>query len=105
VLALGLTFHELATNSVKYGSLSVPKGRLEVTWRLKTDGEKPPVVEIIWNEVDGPLGRTPKRRGFGSRLIDGSVGGNLGGTVEADYSPTGLKARLSFPLRPVAAAQ
>jgi PAS domain S-box-containing protein len=105
VLALGLTFHELATNSVKYGSLSVPKGRLEVTWRLKTDGEKPPVVEIIWNEVDGPLVRTPKRRGFGSRLIDGSVGGNLGGTVEADYSPTGLKARLSFPLRPVAAAQ
>jgi two-component sensor histidine kinase len=104
VLALGLTFHELATNSVKYGSLSTPKGRLEITWRLRTCGEKP-IVEILWNELDGPVVRTPRRRGFGSRLIDGSVGGNLGGTVEADYSPTGLKVRLSFPLRPLVTAQ
>jgi PAS domain S-box-containing protein len=104
VLALGLTFHELATNSVKYGSLSTPKGRLEITWRLRTGGEKP-IVEILWNELDGPVVRTPRRRGFGSRLIDGSVGGNLGGTVEADYSPTGLKVRLSFPLRPLVTAQ
>jgi PAS domain S-box-containing protein len=98
-LALGLTFHELAMNSVKYGALSVPEGRLEVSWRVH-DGAERPVVDITWIERGGPAVRSPRRAGFGSRLIEGSVRGNLGGSVEIEYAPTGIRTRLSFPLRP-----
>ena len=41
--------------------------------------------------------RTPKRKGFGSRLIEGSIAGTLGGSVSIDYDPAGIVARLSFP--------
>ena len=100
VLALGLTLHELATNSVKYGALSAPGGHIAVTWAIHDNGGDRPVIEIVWKETGGPKVRPPRRRGFGSRLIEGSVGGNLGGHVEVKYDPAGLEARLSFPLRP-----
>jgi two-component sensor histidine kinase len=96
-LSLGLVFHELATNAAKYGALSVEDGRLQVSWSL--GGESPEeIVSIEWIESGGPPVRAPRRRGFGSRLIEGSVNGRLGGTVEMEFAREGLRCRMTFPL-------
>ena len=95
-LALGLIVHELATNAAKYGSLSVQHGRVEVTWNDWGPGEAG--VELLWREFDGPLVEPPRRRGFGSRLIERSAG-DLRGTVDLDFLASGLACRLAFPLR------
>ncbi len=92
-LALGLVFHELATNATKYGALSTETGRLQVRWELQGD-----TITIDWVESGGPPVRPPRRRGFGSRLIEGSVTGRLGGTVEMDFARAGLHCRMTFPL-------
>jgi PAS domain S-box-containing protein len=97
-LALGLVLHELVTNAVKYGSLSVERGRLSVTWKVEREGS--PTLVLDWIESHGPPVRTPRKLGFGSRLIDGSVRGRLAGDVTIDYAREGLKVRLSFPLPP-----
>jgi two-component sensor histidine kinase len=96
VLSLGLTLHELGTNAVKYGALAVPEGRVEVSWFLRDDKGRT-FVDLLWKESGGPTVRTPKRKGFGSRLIEGSIAGTLGGSVSIDYDPAGIVARLSFP--------
>ena len=96
-LSLGLVFHELATNAVKFGALSAETGRLQVRWALTGDGDTP-TLQIDWIESRGPPVRPPRRRGFGSRLIEGSVTGRLGGSVEMDFARDGLRCRLTFPL-------
>jgi PAS domain S-box-containing protein len=95
-LSLGLVFHELATNATKYGALSSETGRLQVKWELI--GEDHNTVSIDWVESGGPPVRTPRRRGFGSRLIEGSVQGRLGGTIEMDFAREGLRCRMTFQL-------
>lgn len=96
-LSLGLVFHELVTNATKYGALSVETGRLQVRWEL-TGEEGDRTVNIDWVESGGPPVRTPRRRGFGSRLIEGSVSGRLGGSVEMDFARGGLRCHMTFPL-------
>jgi PAS domain S-box-containing protein len=96
-LALGLVFHELATNAAKYGSLSADEGRLEVVWSIvKADG--PSQLAITWTEQGGPPVRNPRRIGFGSRLIEGSVKGTLGGSIAIEYARSGLQCRILIPL-------
>ena len=97
-LSLGLVFHELATNAAKYGALSTEKGRLQVHWSLIEDDDGEKTVSIDWIESDGPPVEPPQRKGFGSRLIDGSVRGRLGGTIEMDYAREGLRCHMTFPL-------
>jgi hypothetical protein len=73
---LGMVFHELATNSAKYGALSVPAGRVALSWRLD------PVTDTLafaWREVGGPPVTPPKATGFGTRLIERSIAGELRG--------------------------
>ena len=85
-LALGMIFHELATNAAKYGALSSPGGRVTVDWtRLDDDA-----LRIVWTEMGGPPTAPPERKGFGSRLIERSVRHDLGGRIEADFRPEGL---------------
>lgn len=96
-LTLGLTFHELATNAAKYGSLSSPNGRLEVRWSI-VDGAEGTNLTIAWVESGGPPVRAPRRSGFGSRLINGSLRGNLNGSVTLDYARDGLQCQIVFPL-------
>src|SRR5690606_9686897 len=79
-IALALVFHELATNAAKYGALSAPGGRVAVNWRA--DGER---LAIDWSERGGPPAREPERRGFGSRLMERVVGGELGGELAPRY--------------------
>jgi PAS domain S-box-containing protein len=104
VVTLNLGLHELATNAVKYGALSVPAGRVEVTWRLERAAQPgaPPVLEILWRERSGPPVRPPERRGFGSRLLERGLAREAGGEVALDFLPEGVECRIRLPLPVIA---
>ena len=95
-LALGLVFHELATNAAKYGALTAEAGRVSVRWET-TDGPAGRHLELEWTEAGGPPVASPGRRGFGSRLIEQSL---RGGTGEArlEFRPEGVAARFRVRL-------
>ena len=96
--SLALVLHELATNAVKYGSLSVPEGRLDVQWQVDADS-----LTVTWCERDGPpVAEPPAETGFGSMLSRQAVTGQLGGTIEFDWRAAGLFIRLELPLEHLA---
>ncbi len=95
-LALTLALHELATNAAKYGALSVPSGRIAISWRVQPDD--PPRLAFRWQERDGPLVSPPSQKGFGSRLIERSLALELAGEVKITYDPTGVVCELNAPL-------
>ncbi|MFP5078039.1 PAS domain S-box protein [Rhizobium sp. YIM 134829] len=84
-LSLSLLLHELATNALKYGALSVDGGRVNIRWSLEEDE-----FRLVWQEVGGPPATRPERRGFGSRLIEMGINGAR--DTQLDYGPTGLTA-------------
>lgn len=94
-LTLALVIHELATNAVKYGALSVAEGRLDVVWAFAR-GEDQLVLD--WRESGGPEVSAPAKRGFGSELIERSIARSVGGDVRLDFAPEGLRCRISVPL-------
>lgn len=96
VMALTLVFHELESNSIKYGALSTDAGRVAIRWTIVA-GEKDR-LELEWSEHSGPACAPPSRQGFGSRMIAKLVGGRFRGTAETDYRNEGLRWRLSAPL-------
>jgi two-component sensor histidine kinase len=87
-----LAAHELATNALKYGALSVPEGRVSVAWRM--DGER---LTIRWRETRGPLVERPRARGYGSVML-GRLVKAAGGAIDIDFPPTGATARISLPV-------
>jgi PAS domain S-box-containing protein len=95
--SLALVIHELATNAAKYGALSVAAGELEVQW----DVAEGALLVLRWEERGGPP-VTPRtqgsRRGFGSRLIHGSIERQLGGKLGLDWAPGGLVATMQIRL-------
>jgi len=91
--ALILLFHEMVTNAAKYGSLSVPNGRLRVAWRLEKDQQ----LVFDWWEENGPPVSPPEHEGFGSRLIRLMAAQELRGDVVREYLPQGLHARIAIP--------
>ncbi len=97
VLALHMVVHELATNAVKYGSLSRPGGRVRIRWDLEQPTDDAPWVRILWTEEDGPAVEPPASEGFGHRLFRQLVEYDLGGTADVRFAPTGLEAELRFP--------
>tara|TARA_R110000868_G_scaffold411785_1_gene710586 strand:- start:67958 stop:70549 length:2592 start_codon:yes stop_codon:yes gene_type:complete len=97
---LALVVHELMTNAAKYGALSVPEGRLDISWAYSaTDG-----CEIRWAESGGPQTKAPKRQGFGSKLIQTTMVYDLGGRADLAFPPTGMTASLVIPARFVSLA-
>ena len=102
-VALGLLFHELATNAAKYGALGAADGLVEVVWTLAdgagADSAGGPLLTVNWREHDGPPVLPPTRRGFGSRLIERSLA-PLGGTAALDFAPDGLRCTIRLPLTP-----
>jgi two-component sensor histidine kinase len=96
-VALTMVFHELATNAVKYGALSVPSGQVAVSWSLAR-GEDGPNLKIDWQESGGPAVREPVRRGFGSRLLERAVARGLKGSAAMAFEPCGLRCRMEIPL-------
>lgn len=94
---LALVVHEMMTNAAKYGALSVPEGRLALSWSLTDAGD----CEIVWSERRGPRVRKPSREGFGTKLIHSTIGYDLGGTAEVNYDPDGVQARFVIPAKHV----
>jgi two-component sensor histidine kinase len=92
-LSLGMVFHELATNAAKYGALST-SGRLLLSWLVTDDNN----LVFEWRESGGPPAAQPRRRGFGSRLIERSITGELRGHIVSDYGQDGLVVRFGAPL-------
>jgi two-component sensor histidine kinase len=90
---LGLALHELATNAAKYGALSKPEGHVDLGWTV--EGK---LVRLIWQEQDGPPVSPPKRRGFGSRVIERVCSKELGGKAQLAFPPDGVKCEIEFPL-------
>ncbi|MBB5695834.1 PAS domain-containing sensor histidine kinase [Muricoccus pecuniae] len=97
---LTMAVHELATNAVKYGALSVGAGRLSVSWRLESASGGLPLLRLHWVEAGGPrINAQPQRRGFGSRMLDGTVRGQLGGKVRLRWEASGLVCEIEIPLQ------
>ncbi|MFO1125859.1 MAG: HWE histidine kinase domain-containing protein [Methylocystis sp.] len=95
---MALAIHELATNAAKYGALSVPNGRLAISWRAADEGD----LELEWRERDGPLVRPPARSGFGSVLLSRSIPFDLQGKSEVTYGAAGVEAFFSLPRKFIA---
>ncbi|MGN2252810.1 sensor histidine kinase [Frateuria sp. GZRe12] len=90
-VGLSLVLHELDTNAVKYGALSVPQGSVTLRWRIEADE-----LLMFWCEAGGPIVALPIRKGFGSRLID--MGLLSTGKVERRYPPSGVQVQIRVPL-------
>ncbi|MDO9432886.1 MAG: CHASE domain-containing protein [Phenylobacterium sp.] len=100
-VALGMAFHELATNAVKYGALSGPEGRVDVSWTVTDERQ----LRIVWSEQGGPVVTKPDRRGFGSRVIVGGLAHQLDGVVDLAFAPTGVVCTIVFKLPPSGAEE
>lgn len=98
VLTLAMVFHELTTNAAKYGALSAPGGRIEISWQITARSSHPPRLQIDWIEHGGPAVVEPGQRGFGSKLIEGSVAGELSGSTRLIFAPEGLRCEIVIPL-------
>jgi len=88
--ALSLALHELATNALKFGALSVDSGRVDVRWSRLADGG----FELVWSESAGPPVAPPQHRGFGSTLLDQVTGRELNGKTTVDFRAGGVQAKL-----------
>ncbi len=89
---LALAVHELATNAAKYGALSAPQGKLTVEWRMEGDH-----LRLSWSEEGVSGVAAPSRQGFGSKVIEASVKGQLRGSIERSWRPTGLHCSFKLP--------
>ena len=94
--AIGLALHELATNAVKYGALSVPDGAISITWEVD-EAQSTGGLKLDWRESGGPLVTTPKRTGFGHVVMKTLVEQTVKGTVVIDFASEGLLWSLQAP--------
>ena len=96
-LALGMAFHELVTNAVKYGALSVPHGTVDVTWKVQENFGTPEFL-LEWVETDGPVVEAPSRQGFGMTLIERGFAHELSGSASITFNTEGIRATLRAPI-------
>ncbi|MBI1682885.1 PAS domain S-box protein [Caulobacter hibisci] len=92
-LGFAMALQELATNALKHGAWSAPEGVVEISWRL--DGADQDHLEMTWRETGGPPVTAPRRRGFGTRLLERGIGAEVGGACVIDFAPTGLVCHIS----------
>jgi PAS domain S-box-containing protein len=90
--AIGLALHELGTNAGKYGALSTDAGHVDIGW--STDGD---TFTMSWTEREGSPVSAPKRRGFGTIVMEAMAERSVGGKVNLGYAPTGVTWRLTCP--------
>jgi two-component sensor histidine kinase len=95
-LALAMVLQELATNAVKYGSLSNATGEIRITWQV--DDGAPARLYLHWEESGGPPVQAPTRRGFGTRLIERSLAQDLDGAVRIEFAAAGLTCIVDAPI-------
>jgi PAS domain S-box-containing protein len=95
--ALGLAIHELATNAIKYGALSVPAGKISVSWTFDGDAGATRPLLLNWVEQGGPQVTPPQRKGFGHVVIGEMVERSLGAKVAMEFAAEGLNWSASIP--------
>lgn len=95
-VALSMALHELGTNALKYGALSVEGGSVWLTWTA--DGGR---FRMLWQERGGPAVTRPARTGFGSRMIERGLSAELQGEVRIDYRPDGVACTIDAPLESI----
>jgi two-component sensor histidine kinase len=100
VVALAMTFNELCTNTTKFGALSVPAGRVDISWTVDEPKQR---LRLVWTERGGPAVQPPARRSFGTRMME-SLGHQLNGQVQLAYEPPGFVYSLDVPLSSIRAA-
>jgi two-component sensor histidine kinase len=105
-LSMALTIHELATNAAKYGALSVPGGKVHISWTTEElDEQGDQQFRFVWQEIGGPTVTEPTRKGFGSRLITKLLAADFLGEVSIDYASSGVVCVLASPINSVVAMQ
>ena len=91
--SIAVICHELATNAVKYGALSVCKGRIDVAWTRTGNGQ----LVFRWTETGGPVVRPPTRKGFGTKVMASMVQ-QAKGEILLDWHPAGLSCEIALPI-------
>jgi PAS domain S-box-containing protein len=94
--ALGLAIYELATNALKFGALSAPTGKVDIRWQAQArNGGRE--FRLSWHESGGPPAVRPRKKGFGSSIIENMIARSVLGSVTISYPPTGLVWELVAP--------
>ena len=96
--SFALLLHELTTNAVKYGALSVPGGRVMVRWSVDRES-RPDQFVLCWEETGGPAVVPPTRAGYGRKIIQNTM--RRIGKHQIEYAPLGLKFRMEAPIEKV----
>ncbi len=89
--SLALVIHELVTNAAKYGALSVPSGRVAISWKIDEKN-----LTVSWTETGGPPGKPPERQGFGSQIMKATIERQLRGTLRQEWRAEGLRCAFAF---------
>jgi two-component sensor histidine kinase len=97
IFNLSAALHELAANAIKHGSLSRPKGQLDLSWSVSRT-ERGMTLILDWVEKNGPPARRPRRLGFGSRLVGMVIERQLNGEVQRSFTRNGLSVHMVVPL-------
>ena len=94
--ALGLAIYELTTNALKFGALSSPEGKVRIRWQAEArNGSRE--FKLSWEETGGPPIVRPRKRGFGTAILENMVARSVLGSVTVTYPPTGLTWELVAP--------
>ena len=96
-VSLGMAVHELTTNAAKYGALSVVGGKVDVTWSMTIEATRR-TLDFDWVESGGPAVSPPKRQGFGSRLLEFVLPGQIQAKATIDYLAEGVRMHCAVPL-------
>lgn len=102
-VTLGMALHELTTNAAKYGALSVHGGQVALTWSVIIEAERR-TLDIDWVESGGPTVGDPTRQGFGTRLLEYVLPGQIQARTRIEYRPAGVRVDIAAPLPAEAAA-
>jgi len=94
-VGLSMVIHELSTNAMKYGALSVPEGRVSIVWSVDVEAGR---FTLEWKETGGPAVTEPARKNFGSRFIEQALPGQLHGEARLIFDPAGLICHVNIPL-------
>jgi two-component sensor histidine kinase len=101
---LGMAFHELATNSLKYGAMSVPAGTVEVSWKISRGEQGERVFSLSWAERGGPSPGQGVEKGFGSTMLEKVAPMAVGGTATLSLAAEGLAWTIEAPAQQVESA-
>ncbi len=95
----GLALHELSINAVRHGALSAPDGKVALSFRLDRESK---FYTLTWRESGGPAVTEPERSGFGGTVLTRMAPLAIQGEGRLDFTPEGLRYRLSAPVAEIA---